>query len=73
MTATNDSLARGMVEVMVEGPGGIDRELENAVAAVKDAAIRHRTGIMITRTGPGNYVVRAHPSVPFGLIRQRYE
>lgn len=61
-----------MVDVRVENTAEVDRELDKAIAAVKDAALRHRTGIMITRTEPGRYIVRAHPEVPFGLIRQQY-
>lgn len=66
-------LSPGMVEVRVESTHEVDQALENAVGTVKDAAIRHNTGIMITRTAPGQYIVRAHPSVPFGLIRQQHE
>jgi hypothetical protein len=62
-----------MVEVRVESPHEVDQALENAVVTVKDAAIRHNIGIMITRTAPGQYIVRAHPAVPFGLIRQQHE
>jgi hypothetical protein len=63
----------GMVEVTIESSSQVDPALEDAVAKVKDAAIHHRTGIMITRTGPGRYIVRAHPAVPWGLIRQIHE
>ena len=66
-------LSPGMVEVRVESTHEVDQALDNAVAAVKDAAIRHNTGIMITRTAPGQYIIRAHPAVPYGLIRQQHE
>lgn len=60
----------GLVEVNVEGAEDTDHVLEKAVRAVQGAAIRHQTGILIARTGPGSYIIRAHPAVPFGLIRQ---
>ncbi len=72
MPATNDFSSPGVVDVSVQDPAQIDSKLDSAVHVVKPAAIRHRTGILITRTSPGQYVVRAHPAVPFGLIRQRY-
>lgn len=61
-----------MVDVGVDNASHIDQALNDAVETIKAAAIRHQTGIMITRLGPGRYVVRAHPAVPFGLIRQQH-
>lgn len=61
-----------MVDVGVDNASHIDQALNDAVETIKGAAIRHQTGIMITRLGPGRYVVRAHPAVPFGLIRQQH-
>lgn len=73
MTATAPWQASpGVVEVRIEDATDADKALEEAVAAVKDSAIRHRTGILVTKTGPGRYSVRAHPGVPFGLTRQQY-
>lgn len=60
-----------MIEVRIDDSSQVDPALDKAVETVKTAATRHRTGIMITRTAPGRYIVRAHPEVPFGLIRQR--
>lgn len=62
----------GMIEVRIEYASETDHALNEAVERVKDAATKHGTGIMITRTGPGTYIVRAHPAVPFGLVRQQY-
>lgn len=62
----------GVVEVCIKDASEVDRALDEAVAAVKDSAVRHRTGILVTKTGPGRYTVRAHPAVPFGLTRQQY-
>ncbi|MFJ4172238.1 hypothetical protein ACIPY3_22230 [Paenarthrobacter sp. NPDC089714] len=62
----------GAVEVNVTMQSEVDQALEDAILRVQKAAIRHRTGIMVTRTGPGSYIVRAHPAVPYGLIRQQH-
>ncbi|MFC7846946.1 hypothetical protein ACFUTU_00560 [Arthrobacter sp. NPDC057388] len=70
-SVTQPLLTPGMIEVNVSEASDVDQALENAVASVMDAADRHRTGVMITRTGPGRYIVRAHPTVPHGLIRQQ--
>jgi hypothetical protein len=63
-------MSPGLVEVNIEGGDDVDRVLDEAVQAVQGAAVRYQTGIMIARNGPGSYIVRAHPAVPFGLIRQ---
>jgi hypothetical protein len=61
-----------MLEIHVTSAADVDQALEEAIAVITAAAQHHRTGILITRTGPGSYIVRAHPSVPFGLTRQRH-
>jgi hypothetical protein len=61
-----------MVDVSVDDASQVDQALNDAVETVKAAVTRHETGIIITRTGPGRYIVRAHPAVPFGLIRQQH-
>ena len=58
------------MEVRVGEPGDTCRALEDAVRSVSAAADRHGTGIMITDLGGGCYVVRAHPAVPHGLVRE---
>ncbi|SKB99257.1 hypothetical protein SAMN05660473_03494 [Arthrobacter sp. 49Tsu3.1M3] len=63
----------GMVEVIVTDSAQVDQALKDGVAKVMEAATRHHTGVMVTRTGPGRYIVRAHPAVPYGLIRQRHQ
>lgn len=64
-------LSPGMVEVRVTEASDLDRALNDAVGSVMGAAELYRIGVMITRTGPGHYVVRAHPAVPHGLIRHQ--
>lgn len=74
MTATAPWQASpGVVEVRIDDAADADKALDEAVAAVKDSAIRHHAGILVTKTGPGQYTVRAHPAVPFGLTRQQYK
>ena len=74
MTAPfQEPVAPGMVEVSVDDPEQLDRALDDAVATITKAATLHRTGIMITRTGPGQYIVRANPAVPYGLTRQQHQ
>lgn len=62
----------GMVEVNVSKAEQLDRALEEAIAVIAKAAAHHHMGIMVTRTGVGRYVVRAHPAVPYGLVRQQH-
>lgn len=60
----------GLLEVNVESGDDVERALEEAIAVITQIARHYRVGILITRTGAFTYVVRAHPVVPFGLIRQ---
>lgn len=60
-----------MVEVRVQDEAQLQQALADAVRTVGEAAERYGTGIMITELGEGYYVVRAHPAVPFGLVRQQ--
>lgn len=70
---TEGYVSPGMVEVKVDDYSELDRKLNEALEAVRAAATRHQIGIMVTRTGPGQYVVRAHPAVPSGLVRRQHE
>lgn len=60
-----------MVEVRVRDARDAPQALADAVRAVGEAAERYATGIMITDIGEGCYVVRAHPAVPYGLVREQ--
>lgn len=68
-----DQRLPGMLEVNVTSGKELDHALEEAIAVVKETAAYHRIGVLITRTGVGSYIVRAHPAVPYGLIRQQHE
>ena len=70
---TENLKSPGMLEVYVEQASEVDDALAKATDVVLKAAIEHRTGILVTRVGVGRYIVRAHPAVPFGLVRQRHE
>ncbi|CAN7337589.1 hypothetical protein LJR014_001863 [Arthrobacter sp. LjRoot14] len=61
----------GMLEVNVTTAADLAQALKEAIAAVAESAEHHGTGILVTRTGAGSYVVRAHPAVPSGFIRQQ--
>jgi 6-phosphogluconate dehydrogenase (decarboxylating) len=59
-----------MMEVHVSSAGEADLALDRAVAVIAEAAKHHRTGVLVTRIGAGHYIVRAHPAVPYGLVRE---
>ena len=61
-----------MVEVTVKEASEASRAIQDAVATISDAAEVHQTGIMVTRVGPGSFIVRAHPAVPYGFVRQHH-
>lgn len=54
----------GMVEIRVDDASAVEGAIDDAIALIEEAADRHQTGVMISRTAPGCYVVRAHPAVP---------
>lgn len=62
----------GMLEVNVSKAEDLDLALEQAIAVITKAAAQHQIGVMVTRTGAGRYNIRAHPAVPYGLIRQQH-
>lgn len=62
----------GVLEVNVAKAEEVDKALEDAIAVISETATHHRIGVLVTRTGAGSYIVRAHPAVPFGLIRQQH-
>ena len=68
---TLESLSPGVVEVRTGQSDDVGKALDDGVRAVGEAADRYGTGIMITDVGGGSYVVRAHPAVPYGLVRER--
>ncbi|GAB5077970.1 hypothetical protein [Arthrobacter sp. AD-310] len=61
----------GMVEVRVGDVRDAPRALAEAIRTVGEAADRYGTGILVTDVGEGTYVVRAHPAVPHGLVREQ--
>lgn len=63
----------GMLEVHAKHASEVDDALTEAIDVVKIAATEHKTGILISRIDAGKYIVRAHPAVPFGMVRQQYE
>lgn len=67
-----NELLPGMLEVNVASADQVDKALDEAIAVINKTATHHRVGILVTRTGAGSYIVRAHPAVPYGLIRQHH-
>lgn len=65
-----EARSTGMVEVRA-GAVGAAEAVADAVRVVGEAANRYGMGILVTDVGGGNYVVRAHPAVPHGLVRER--
>ncbi|MCY1237845.1 hypothetical protein D9M72_505570 [compost metagenome] len=63
--------APGMLEVHVTPGADVDQTLDEAIAAIAESAEHHKTGVLVTRLDAGSYIVRAHPTVPHGLIRQQ--
>lgn len=63
----------GMLEVNVAPGVDVDQTLKEAIASIAESAEHHKTGVLVTRIGAGSYIVRAHPAVPYGLIRQQDE
>lgn len=63
----------GMLEVTAASGSDVPDSLANAIDVVSRAADEHRTGILISRIGLDRYIVRAHPGVPYGLIREAFE
>ena len=59
----------GMLEIHVSQASEVDDALTTAIGVVQKAAIKHQTGILVTKVEAGRYIVRAHPAVPYGLVR----
>jgi hypothetical protein len=57
-----------MVEVNMGSADEAVQALHGAIQAVQAAAARYHMGIRVSRITPLRYVVRAHPSIPCGLI-----
>lgn len=72
-TKASETTTPGMLEVNVGQANEVDDALATAIDVVQKAATEHKIGILVTRIDAGRYVVRAHPAVPFGLVRQRHE
>jgi hypothetical protein len=62
-----------VLEVNVTSATEVDPALQKAIATLTVTAEHHRIGILVTRTGPGSYIVRASPAVPPRIIQQQYE
>ncbi|MEV7606002.1 hypothetical protein AB0N65_11240 [Paenarthrobacter sp. NPDC089322] len=61
----------GMLEVHAATAEELDQKLKEAIDIVARAAAHHHIGVLVTPTGPARYIVRAHPAVPYGMVRQQ--
>ncbi|MFE5836573.1 hypothetical protein [Arthrobacter sp. NPDC056493] len=61
--------APGMLEVTITKGADVEQTLAGAIKKISPAAKFHGTGIVITRITDDHYIVRAHTSVPAGLVR----
>ncbi|GGI03153.1 hypothetical protein ACFFGR_10950 [Arthrobacter liuii] len=64
----------GTTTIQVADAESIDRELDTAVAAVREQALQERRrGILVTRRGPDSFTVALSDEVPFGLTREKHD
>jgi hypothetical protein len=69
MTSTDTAIA-----VTASDPSDRDRQLEEAVAALKvRAGEGNRKGILVTRHDYGSFTVSLSDAVPYGLTRENQE
>lgn len=67
--ATVHPPAPGMLEVTITKGANVGQMLAAAMKEISPAAKFHGTGILVTRITNDHYIVRAHTSVPAGLVR----
>lgn len=60
------------VEVRIARAAQLGEALQRATDLVSRVAVQRRMGILMTRVGPGRYIVQTYPDVPFGLTRHRF-
>lgn len=61
----------GILEVFVSDAQTDEKALDDAITRVAEAAVIHGIGVLVTKVSARHYIVRAHPEVPFGLVRRR--
>ncbi|SKB71868.1 hypothetical protein SAMN05660916_02285 [Arthrobacter sp. 31Cvi3.1E] len=62
-----------MLEVTLSQVDDERTSLDVAIERVTEAAQLHGMGVMVSRIADERYVVRAHPAVPYGFVRQPLE
>lgn len=60
----------GMLEVNVNSTTAVGCALEQAIETITETAKHHGIGVLVTCVGADSYIVRAHPGVPYGHVRQ---
>lgn len=59
------------IEVETSDVRLLDQALNNAETALRPHALRTKNGILISRVGPGRYIVATSGAVPCGLTYQQ--
>lgn len=62
------SAETSLIVVKVEDTASIDRELEHAIAVLRQKATRW--GLLVTRVDFTTYTVALSPDIPFGFTRE---
>ncbi|QCO98422.1 hypothetical protein FCN77_12895 [Arthrobacter sp. 24S4-2] len=68
---TNSAPGSSRIDVAISGIHLLDQALNSAETSLMPHARRQRTGILISRQGPGQYIVETSAAVPYGLTYQR--
>ncbi|MFE5837310.1 hypothetical protein [Arthrobacter sp. NPDC056493] len=67
MTSRN---TEAMLEITGIDPNGIERDLNRAEMLLRQEAMKHRSGILITRHSQTRFTVAVSGSVPFGVTQE---
>jgi hypothetical protein len=60
-----------VLEVTVTDPTAFDTDLSQAETLVRQEAMKHGGGVLITRHSQNRFTVTISDSVPFGLTREQ--
>jgi hypothetical protein len=69
-----NTMRRDTLTITVADRSRMDREIQEAVDAVRETAMQERNcGILVTRRGPDSFPVTLRESVPFGITKESQE
>lgn len=69
--AESGPLDNRSIEVTCSEASAIHSELEAAVEALRSRPIESPMGIVVTRVGPGHFMLSLSPEVPYGMTLER--